>query len=84
MSKLEELQAKLDAAEAAIVAEKAEGDAQSAEIAALKAQLANGLSADDAAAVEAKIDDLTAKIAGIVTPDAPPPASEPAPETPPA
>lgn len=85
MSRIDELNQKLSDAEAAIVAEKAEGDAEkaksdalAAEVATLKTQLENGLSADDAAAVEAKIDDLTAKIKDIVTPDAP--APEPTPE----
>jgi cell division protein FtsB len=80
MSRIDDLNAKLAAAQAAVDAEKAQGDALTAEITALKAQLENGLSSDDAAAVEAKIDDLTSKIAGIVTPDTPPaPAPEPTP-----
>jgi hypothetical protein len=74
MGKIDDLNAKLDALDAALDQEKSEAGGLTAEIADLKAKLASGLSADEAAAVEAKIDALLAKVPGTVTPDAPPAA----------
>lgn len=71
MAKIDDLNAKLDAAEAAIATEKTESAGKDTLIASLRAQLAGTLSADDEAALEARIDALTPEISGIVTPDAP-------------
>lgn len=91
LSKIDELNQKLDALDAALANEKAEDEAKTAEIATLRTQLDGSLSTDQATALEARIDALLAKVPDTVTPDTPPapapspdPAPAPDPNAPPA
>lgn len=73
MAKIDDLNAKLDALDAALAAEKTQDEAKTAEIAALRAQVDASLSADQADALEARIQALLDKAPDVVTPDAPAP-----------